>query len=160
MVEGEPKERILGFRHIPEVYNKENKILEMNFGRDIRVHKTLMNLEALPKITSPSQSQRDTRVLHTDFGYNKVCPELCVQYNGQIGSFKRGWRGVTLLSVPSKIFCKVIIQRITKAVDDVLRDEQAGFRKGRRCADQIFTLRNILEQCSEWNRQLYVNFID
>lgn len=70
------------------------------------------------------------------------------------------WRGVTLLSVPSKIFCKVIIQRITKAVDDVLRNEQAGFRKGRRCADQIFTLRNILEQCSEWNRQLYVNFID
>ena len=70
------------------------------------------------------------------------------------------WRGVTLLSVPSKIFCKVIIQRITKAVDDVLRNEQAKFRKGRRCADQIFTLRNILEQCSEWNRQLYVNFID
>ena len=62
--------------------------------------------------------------------------------------------------MPSKIFCKVIIQRITKAVDDVLRNEQAGFRKGRRCADQIFTLRNILEQCSEWNRQLYVNFID
>ena len=70
------------------------------------------------------------------------------------------WRRVTLLSVPSKIFCKVIIQRITKAVDDVLRNEQAGFRKGCRCADQIFTLRNILEQCSEWNRQLYVNFID
>ena len=35
------------------------------------------------------------------------------------------------LSVPSKIFCKVIIQRITKAVDDILRNEQAGFRKGR-----------------------------
>ena len=24
----------------------------------------------------------------------------------------------------------------------------------------IFTLRNILEQCTEWNRELYVNFID
>ena len=48
-------------------------------------------------------------------------------------------------SVPSKIFCKVITQRITKAVDDVLRNEQAGFRKGCRCVDQIFTLRNILE---------------
>ena len=70
------------------------------------------------------------------------------------------WHGITLLSVPSKIFCKVIIQRITQAVDDILRNEQAGFRKGRGCTDQIFTLRNILEQCTEWNRQLYVNFND
>ena len=64
------------------------------------------------------------------------------------------WRGITLLSVPSKIFYKVIIQRITRAVDDIRRNEQAGFRKGRGCRDQIFTLRNILEQCSERNRQL------
>ena len=70
------------------------------------------------------------------------------------------WRGITLLSVPSKIFCKVIIQRITQAVDDLLRNEQSGFRKGRGCTDNIFTLRNILEQCTEWNRELYVNFID
>ena len=62
--------------------------------------------------------------------------------------------------MPSKTFCKVIIQRITQAVDDILRNEQAGFRKGRGCTDQIFTLRNILEQCTEWNRQLYVNFND
>ena len=68
------------------------------------------------------------------------------------------WRGNTLLSVPSKIFCKVIIQRITQAVDDILRNEQAGFCKGNGCGDQIFTLRKILEQCTEWNRQFYVNF--
>ena len=70
------------------------------------------------------------------------------------------WRGITLLSVPSKIFCKVIIQRIIQAVDDLLRNEQSGFRKGRGCTDNIFTLRNILKQCSDWNRELYVNFID
>ena len=28
------------------------------------------------------------------------------------------------------------------------------------CTEQMFTLRNILEQCTEWNRQLYVTFID
>lgn len=57
------------------------------------------------------------------------------------------WRGITLLSVPSKIFCKVITQRITQAVDDILRKEQSGFRKGRGCTDHIFTLWNVLEQC-------------
>ena len=69
------------------------------------------------------------------------------------------WRGITLLSVPSKIFCKVIIQCITQAVDDLLRNEQSGIRKGRGCTDNIFTLRNILEQYTEWNSELYINFI-
>lgn len=39
------------------------------------------------------------------------------------------WRGITLLSVPSKIFCKIIIQRIASAVDQVLKNEQAGFER-------------------------------
>lgn len=55
---------------------------------------------------------------------------------------------------------KIIIRRISKAVDVKLRKEQAGFRPGRGCIDQIFTLRNIIEQCTEWQRQLYLNFID
>lgn len=75
-------------------------------------------------------------------------------------SDSNNWRGITLLSVLRKIFCKVIIQRITQAVADILRNEQSGFRKGRGCTDHKFTLRNILEQCTEWNRELHVNFID
>jgi len=70
------------------------------------------------------------------------------------------WRGVTLLSTPSKILAKIIIQQISSAVDQQLRQEQPGFRRGRGCADQLFTLRNIIEQCTEWQRQLYINFVD
>ena len=70
------------------------------------------------------------------------------------------WRGITLLSVPSKVFCKIILGRIDTAVDLKLREEQAGFRKGRGCIDQIFALRNIIEQCIEWNTPLFINFID
>jgi hypothetical protein len=55
---------------------------------------------------------------------------------------------------------KIIIRRISTAVDTKLRLEQAGFRPGKGCVDQIFTLRNIIEQCNEWQRQLYINFID
>ena len=55
---------------------------------------------------------------------------------------------------------KIIIQRITDAIDKQLREEQSGFRKGRRCIDQIFALRNIIDQCTEWQRQLYNNFVD
>ena len=47
-----------------------------------------------------------------------------------------------------------------QSVDQLLRAEQAGFRKGRSCTDQIFTLRNIIEQCVEWQATVYLNFID
>ena len=45
-------------------------------------------------------------------------------------------------------------------IDTKLREEQTGFRKGRGCTDQIFTLRNIIEQSIEWNMSLFINFID
>ena len=65
------------------------------------------------------------------------------------------WRGITLLPAPSKILAKVIIKRISDAVDAGIRKEQAGCRKEQECTDQIFTLCNIIEQCTEWQRQLY-----
>ncbi|KAL9979771.1 hypothetical protein ACROYT_G017482 [Oculina patagonica] len=70
------------------------------------------------------------------------------------------WRGITLLSLPSKIYCKVTVKRLSLAVNEVLRQEQAGFRKDRDCTEHIFSLRNIIEQCHEWQRGLYINFID
>ncbi|CAH1248758.1 Hypp8389 [Branchiostoma lanceolatum] len=70
------------------------------------------------------------------------------------------WRGITLLSIPSKVFCRILLKRIDSVIDPKLREEQAGFRKGRGCADQLFALRNIIEQCVEWNSPLLINFID
>ena len=60
------------------------------------------------------------------------------------------WRGITLLSITSKVFSKVILNRISTALDPMVRKEQAGFRKGRPCGEHIFTLRQSLEQCQEW----------
>ena len=70
------------------------------------------------------------------------------------------YRGITLLSIPGKIFNRVLLERMKDAVDKHLRDQQAGFRKNRSCADQIATLRIIIEQSIEWNSPLLVNFVD
>ena len=70
------------------------------------------------------------------------------------------WRGITLLSMPSKIFCRVLLNRIEEAIDVNLRQEQAGFRRGKGCMDQIFSLRNIIEQSTEWNAPLCSGFYD
>jgi hypothetical protein len=52
------------------------------------------------------------------------------------------YRGISLLSVPGKVFCRVLLDRMTSAVNERLRDEQAGFRAGRSCTDHIATLEN------------------
>ena len=70
------------------------------------------------------------------------------------------WRGITLLSVPGKVFCLVLLERLKAAVDIKIRTEQAGFRPGRSCNDQIFALRNIIEQCLEFQKNIVLNFID
>ena len=70
------------------------------------------------------------------------------------------WRGINLLSVPGKIFCRVMLDRIKTSIEKILREEQAGFREGRSCIDQIFVLRTIIEQSLEWNSSVYINFID
>ncbi|CAH8650385.1 unnamed protein product [Schistosoma mattheei] len=70
------------------------------------------------------------------------------------------YRGITLLSIPGKVFNRVLLNRMKDAVDAQLRDQQAGFRKDRSCTDQIATLRIIVEQSVEWNSSLYINFID
>ena len=46
------------------------------------------------------------------------------------------------------------------AVDEVLRDEQAGLRKDRSCTNQIATLRIIVEQSIEWSSPLYLLFVN
>ena len=56
------------------------------------------------------------------------------------------WRGITLMSVAAKVMGKVLIRRISGGVDARLRKEQAGFRRGRSTIEQIFVLRNIVEQ--------------
>ena len=70
------------------------------------------------------------------------------------------WRAITLLSILSKVLSKIILERMKNPIDNVLRDEQAGFRKKRSCADQIATLRIIVEQSIKWQSPLDTCFID
>jgi len=58
------------------------------------------------------------------------------------------------------VFARVLLNRMQDAVDQLLRQQQAGFRCGSSCIDQIFTLGQILEKVTEGQRPLIVNFID
>ena len=72
----------------------------------------------------------------------------------------KNWRGIMLLSVPSKILCRIILDRMQETVDKKLRKEQAVFRKNKSCTNHIATFRIIVEQCIEWQSSFYINFVD
>lgn len=72
----------------------------------------------------------------------------------------RNWRGITLLNTIQKIIAFIILDRISPAVEASLRKEQAGFRRNRSCLDHINSLRIIVEQSMEWNKPLFLIFVD
>ncbi|CAH8572457.1 unnamed protein product [Schistosoma haematobium] len=109
------------------------------------------------------------RTLHILF--NKILDEEQVSKDWKEGVLikipKKGdlrkcdnYRGITLLSIPGKVFNRVLLNRMKDCVDVQLRDQHAGFRKDRSCTDQIATLRIIVQQSIEWSSSLYINFID
>ena len=65
-----------------------------------------------------------------------------------------------MLSLPGKVFASIVLSRLRDAVEMHLRTEQAGFRPGRSCNDQIFTLRQIIEKVTAWQKSVMINFID
>ena len=65
-----------------------------------------------------------------------------------------------MLSVPGKILSGIILQRLIDVLDEILRDQQMGFRKNRSCTDHIATLKIIAEQSLECNTSPYITFKD
>ena len=69
-------------------------------------------------------------------------------------------RGITLRSTASKVYQIIILHRLQEGLESLLRENQCGFRKGRSCIDQIYSLRTIIHNCIEYNIPLYMNFVD
>jgi len=70
------------------------------------------------------------------------------------------YRGISLLSIPGKLFGRVIIERVIQQTESQLEDEQGGFRRGRGCIDQVFGLKEMCEKYLGNGRDLYVAFMD
>ena len=60
-------------------------------------------------------------------------------------SLMTNYMGISLLSIAAKVYNKILLNRIRDEVDPILRTNQAGFRPGRSCAQQIHILRRVLE---------------
>ena len=69
-------------------------------------------------------------------------------------------RGITLNAVACKLHQIIVLNRLSEGIEKLIRENQCGFRKGRSCSDQLFTLRVVIDNALEHNLPLKINFID
>jgi hypothetical protein len=81
--------------------------------------------------------------------------------------FKKGdrmdldnYRGITLMDVVGKVFSGILRDRLEKFYEGKIVEEQAGFRKGRGCVDQGFTLAQVVLKRLEVQQNTYLCFVD
>ena len=68
--------------------------------------------------------------------------------------------GITLMSIAAKVYNRILLNRIRPFVDPTLRHNQAGFRTGRSCTQQVFILRRVMEGADDQQLPLLVTFSD
>ena len=72
----------------------------------------------------------------------------------------QNYRTISLISHPSKVMLKVILNRLKPQAEKIIAEEQAGFRAGRSTAEQIFNLLILCEKYIQHQQDLYHVFID
>ena len=75
--------------------------------------------------------------------------------------FKKGdrkqstnYRGISLLSLPRKVYTKCLERKCREIVESKLENGQCGFRPGCSTTDQIFTLKQIFQKSWEYGKDL------
>ena len=53
----------------------------------------------------------------------------------------QNYRTISLISRPSKVMLKIILNRLKPQAEKIIAEEHAGFRAGRSTTEQIFNLR-------------------
>lgn len=72
----------------------------------------------------------------------------------------KNYRGITLLSVPGKLFAHILLSRVKQRLLEKRRNEQSGFTPGRSTTDRILTLNLLLQTRREFNRPLWIAYVD
>jgi len=72
---------------------------------------------------------------------------ICPIYKKGEKSERSNYRGISLLNTAYKILAIVINNTLTTYAEDLLSQEQNGFRRNRSTMDNIFIMRQILVKC-------------
>uniref|UniRef100_UPI003AF8651C RNA-directed DNA polymerase n=1 Tax=Thiolapillus sp. TaxID=2017437 RepID=UPI003AF8651C len=72
----------------------------------------------------------------------------------------QNYRTISLISHPSQVMLKIILNRLKPQAEKIIAEEEAGFRAGSSTTEQIFNLRILCEKYLQHQQGLYHVFID
>ena len=98
----------------------------------------------------------DTSIIPSVWRQSIICPILKDPSSDR--SVPMNYRGISLLSCISKLYSSILNKRITKYLEEnnILAEEQNGFRTDRSCEDHVFTLNSVIRN----NTTVFAAFID
>ncbi len=64
------------------------------------------------------------------------------------------------MSVPGKVYGRILTERLMEVREGKVSEGQGGFRKGRGCIEQIFAIKKLVEEYSGKDKKLYAAFMD
>ena len=69
-------------------------------------------------------------------------------------SKRKNYRGTSLLSIPGKVYGRILIGRVCSLTKGLIGEEQCGFRSGRGCVDQVFVMKQMSGKFVDKNKRL------
>ena len=134
--------------------------------KSIKANKT-PGLDNIPAIIWKDQAFQPILLSLCNEVYLNHTPPSAWRTSGIIPLPKKGdltspsnYRGISLTSLAAKIYNKMILNRLTPFLDPILRKNQNGFRKGRSTIAQILSLRRIIEEMKNHNKEVTLCFVD
>ncbi len=91
--------------------------------------------------------------------WRKAIIVLLYKGKGKREECNKNYRGISLLSMPEKIYGRILNERMMKITDKSVGDEQGGFQKDRGCVYQIFSVKILVEKYQEKDRKLFAAFM-
>ena len=76
-------------------------------------------------------------------GFRKDSDDICIgRFYSKTGNLQQcqNYRTISLISHPSKVRLKIVLNRLKPQAEKIIAEEQAGFRAGRSTTEQTFNL--------------------
>ena len=165
----------------PEIQLEENIIDYENLNNDKTYEEVLKAVTSAKwgKAKGPDDVPVEVLCNSTVIGFLSVLFDICFKKSLVPADWAKGiispipkfttkpmdpltYRGITVTSCVYKVLCSVLLARLTLWCNnnEVIVDEQNGFRVGRSTTDHLFTVTSVLETRKLRRQSTYAAFID
>src|SRR5436190_16121652 len=173
-------EQLYGSNNLPEQLEEQNKVLDDEKGDSILKEEFELALKELKKNKAPGIDDVPAELLQNashkvkDHLFELICriyeegtmPDdfqksvIVTLPKKKNADACENYRTISLLSHASKILTRIIYRRIEKIAEEMLSDDQFGFRNNRGTREAILALRTIIEERIKISKPIYMAFVD